>query len=80
MTTDNRTPNKDYPLPAKGNMLSTDVVRLGQAIIKVDSDMVTAEQLSAIRHQQNIDSFAAVNEKLRKARLNALLDENVLPL
>tara|TARA_Y100000031_G_scaffold103581_1_gene113781 strand:+ start:507 stop:734 length:228 start_codon:yes stop_codon:yes gene_type:complete len=70
------TPNKNYQLPSGGNHLSTDITRIRNAFTKIDADMVAAEQMANIRYQE----VQKNTESVRRAKLNAMLGENVLPL
>lgn len=54
MTTDNRTPNRDYPLPHPGNSLSADVLRIIQAMLQIDHDVASA--IAAAAGSAGLDS------------------------
>ncbi|WP_337843576.1 hypothetical protein [Rheinheimera sp.] len=72
------TANKGYPLPV-GN-LADDLGRVTEAFEKIDADMAAAGESAQNHNQQTDTALAAHAEKLRKARLNALLGEDLLPL
>lgn len=62
--------NRGYPQPHPDNTLVTDVARIKQAFEMVDQD------ITAIDNRQTSQS-ADLNDKLRKVRLNSLLNENL---
>ena len=70
------TENRNYPLPEAGNHLSQDVGVVRQALTAIDTDVHTLQQVA---NAQGSD-LSRINEKLRRAKLNALVGENLLPL
>ncbi|MFT4927523.1 MAG: hypothetical protein ACI8WB_003634 [Phenylobacterium sp.] len=63
---DPTTANRVYPKPHPDNTLLNDVQRLSQAFDMIDADISAAEAREA-----------QVNERLRRVRLNTLLNENL---
>lgn len=68
--------NRNYPLPDANNMLSEEAGVVKQAIEQIDTDVHNLQQVA---NAQGSD-LSTVNEKLRRAKLNAMLGENLLPL
>ncbi|WP_125781817.1 hypothetical protein [Pseudoalteromonas rubra] len=67
------TPYFSLPLPHPDNLLQQDVSRLANALTAVDTQLY---QQQHIQQQQ----YQAVQEKLRRSRLNQLLGEPLLAL
>lgn len=64
------TTNQSYPRPHPDNTLQHDVTRISNAIEMIDQDMAQTQQ------QANVTE-AKTDEKLRRVRLNTLLNENI---
>lgn len=67
---DVNTANRGYPQPHAENTLLHDVARLSQALDMIDSDVT---QINTTQTQQS----AKTDDKLRRLRLNTLLNENL---
>jgi len=75
MAVDNRTPNRDYPLPDPTNNLDEDVLRLIAALRGIDADVETIlvglAGKAAIVHGHEIDAISGLQSALNgKAALN----------
>ncbi|ALU44628.1 hypothetical protein [Pseudoalteromonas rubra] len=68
-----QTPHFSLPLPHPDNLLQQDVLRLANALTAVDTQLF---QQQHVQQQQ----YLAVQEKLRRSRLNQLLGEPLLAL